>query len=145
MIIIFNRGHPKWSSKEITFLLSSDQQWSSKEITLLFSSDQKWSSQKKIKKKIVYSQDQAMILQTSKRTFKRWTLRSLKLNRSRKFPKPDQYKIRLRNGGQLISLEKSLKSSINMDDLTSLVDHHRKRCHHSSTFNTLMMTVTHQP
>ena len=144
MIIIFNRGHPKWSSKEITFLLSSDQQWSSKEITLLFSSDQKWSSQKK-KKKIVYSQDQAMILQTSKRTFKRWTLRSLKLNKSRKFPKPDQYKIRLRNGGQLISLEKSLKSSINMDDLTSLVDHHRKRCHHSSTFNTLMMTVTHQP
>ena len=97
------------------------------------------------KKKIGYSQDQAMILQTSKRTFKRWTLRSLKLNKSRKFPKPDQYKIRLRNRGQLMSPEKSLRSSINMDDLPSLVDHHRKRCHRSSTFNTLMMTVTHQP
>ena len=86
-----------------------------------------------------------MILQTSKRTFKRQTLISLKLNKSRKFPKSDQYKIRLGNGGQLMSLEKSLRSSINMDDLTSLVDHHGKRCYHSSTFNTLMTTVTHQP
>ena len=123
------------------------KQWSTMVVQRNHLALQQWSKMvvQKKKKKIVYSQDQAMILQTSKRTFKRWTLRSLKLNKSRKFPKPDQYKIRLRNGGQLISLEKSLKSSINMDDLTSLVDHHRKRCHHSSTFNTLMMTVTHQP
>ena len=127
MIIIFNRGHPKWSSKEITLLFNRDQKWSSK------------------KKKIAYSQDQVMILQTYKRTFKRQTLRSLKLNKSRKFPNSDQYKIRLGNRGQLMSLKKSLRSSINMDDLTSLVDHQGKRCYHSSTFNILMTTVTQQP
>jgi len=38
-----------------------------------------------------------------------------------------------------------LRSTINMDDLTSLVDHHGKICNRSSAFNTLMTTVTHQP
>ena len=33
--------------------------------------------------------------------------------------------------------EKSLQTSTLMDDLVSLVDHQRKRCNHSSTFNTL--------
>lgn len=43
-----------------------------------------------------------------------------------------------------MSPEKSLGSSINMDGLVSLVDHHGKRCNRCSTFNTLMTTVTYQ-
>ena len=107
MIVIFNRVHLEWSSKEITLLFSSDQQWSSKEISFLFSSDKKWSSKKK--KKEAYSQDQAMIFQTSKNTFKRQTLRSLKLNKSRKFPKSNQHKIRLGNGGATDESRKIIK------------------------------------
>ena len=48
--------------------------------------------------------------------------RSLNLNKSRKFPKPNQHKIRLGNGGQLMSPEKPLRLSINMDDFASLAD-----------------------
>ena len=36
-----------------------------------------------------------------------------------------------------MSPKKSLRSSINMDDLASLVGHHRKRYNRSSTFNKL--------
>ena len=91
MIVIFNRVHPEWSSKEISFLFSSDKKWSSK------------------KKKKAYSQDQAMIFQTSKNTFKRQALRSLKLNKSRKFPKSNQHKIRLGNGGATDESRKIIK------------------------------------
>ena len=61
------------------------------------------------KKKKAYSQDQAMIFQTSKNTFKRQALRSLKLNKSRKFPKSNQHKIRLGNGAATDESRKIIK------------------------------------
>jgi len=41
--------------------------------------------------------------------------------------------------------ENSSWSSTLMENLVSLVDHQGKRCNHSSTFNTLMMTITYRP
>ena len=71
---MIKNGCPKKSPRSSaviknTLLLSNNKKWSFNEITLLFNSDKKLSSK-------AHFQDQAMIPQTSKKTFKRQILRS---------------------------------------------------------------------